>query len=118
LLARNDEALARIRSAWPGEKPDHVLAVRVGPLASGAAVLADGQSIERIVDQHRELLAVEMEAYGLFAAAAEAADPRPLAVVMKSVVDFGDKKKSDDVQRYAAFVSSEVLKLIFESVSV
>lgn len=113
-LARDEAALARIRSAWPGEKPDHVLALRVGPLASGAAVLADGQSIARIVEQHREVLGVEMEAYGIFAAAAEVGAPRPAALVIKSVVDFGNRRKSDEFQRYSAFVSSEVLKLVFE----
>lgn len=108
-LALDAPTLAKIKSSWEGDAPKTDLHVKVGPLASGAAVLADGTTIERILEQNRDLLGVEMEAYGVFAAAAEAPAPRPKALCMKVVVDFGDGGKNDQWQRYAAHISTAVL---------
>ena len=85
-LTGTDHALlAEIWNGWPGEKPEHPPALHVGPAASGAAVLADGATIETVIEQHRGLLGIEMEVYGVFEAAAEAASPRPDAFAVKSV---------------------------------
>jgi nucleoside phosphorylase len=83
-------------------------------MASGAAVLADGSTVERIKQQHRELLGIEMEAYGVFAASEEAAEPRPTVFAMKSVVDFGDATKDDRFQKYGAYTSAQTLRYFVE----
>ncbi|MBK9370396.1 MAG: hypothetical protein IPN01_29585 [Deltaproteobacteria bacterium] len=67
-----------------------------------------------IADQHRKVSAIEMEAYGVFAAAAEARKPSPTAFVLKSIVDFGDESKSDDWQTYGAYTSASVLTALVE----
>lgn len=85
-----------------------------GPLASGSAVLADGQVVDEIKLQHRSLLGIEMEAYGLFAAALNAEFPRPTPLAIKSVCDFADEHKSDDFQKYAAYTSAQALGKFFE----
>ncbi|HYH07229.1 MAG TPA: histidine kinase [Thermoanaerobaculia bacterium] len=113
-LASDTVALARIKAGFQGPKPPTELRIRVGPLASGAAVLADGETITRILEQHRYLLGVDMEAYGVMAAAAESAMPRPNAFVVKGVVDFADGKKDDSVQDYAAHCSAHVLRTFVE----
>lgn len=110
-VARDSAALAEIRDRWPGAKPATVLQVHVGPMASGAAVVSDAEKMREIVAQHRQLLAVEMEGYGVAVAAQECTAPRPGALVVKGVVDFGDAQKDDSVREYAAFASAEVMSL-------
>ena len=51
-----------------------------------------------------------MEAYGLMHAASHAAGNRPMAFSMKSVCDFADETKSDDIQAFASYMSAELLK--------
>ena len=113
-IAGDTALLNEIRAGWPAEKPQHELRVRVGPMASGASVLADGETVERVRDVQRDLLAVEMEAYGIFLAAQECAEPRPKALVLKSVVDHGDKDKNNHYQYYSAYTSARVLKAFAE----
>jgi nucleoside phosphorylase len=99
---------------WPTEIAANVT-LHLGPMASGAAVLADGETARRIVEQNRQLLAIEMEAYGVFAAAEEAATPPPNALVLKGIVDFADGSKNDDVQPFAAHMSAAALRRFCES---
>ena len=77
-------------------------------MASGAAVVAHKAMFDELVARQRDVLAVEMEAYGLFAAALGSGKPRPRCLVVKAVSDFADKKKNDDFQPYAAFASANV----------
>ncbi|MCY1022708.1 hypothetical protein [Pyxidicoccus sp. MSG2] len=109
-LGKDVETLARIKAGWPGEAPSTELRVHVGPLVSNASVLADKVSAERLQGQHRELLGVEMEAYGVFAAAEESSAPSPTPLALKAVVDFADGKKNDRYQPYAAYTSAQVLR--------
>ena len=115
-LSQDAALLASIKAEWPGERLPHELSVRLGPIASGASVLADGGTAQLVAKQHRQLLGIEMEIYGVFAAAAEAPEPQPKAFAVKSVVDFADGKKNDKYQPYAAFTSARVLRHIVESV--
>ena len=108
-------ALAQIRQHWQGDLPEHVLSMKVGPVASGAAVLADGTTAEEIVKRQRDVVGIEMETYGLFVAADEAPNPKPAAFSMKSVVDFANPKKKDNFQKYAAFTSAQALKHFVEN---
>lgn len=89
--------------------------MHVGPIASGAAVLADGLTAVNIRGQHRELLGIEMETYGVYVAAEEAPSPRPSYFSLKSVVDFADGKKNDKYQRYASYTSAKALKYFTEN---
>lgn len=103
---RADKAFLRgVRDAWPGDTPGD-LSLAIGPVASGSAVLADGASLEEIKRQQRTLIGIEMEVYGLFAAAHLAPDPQPLPAAFKAVCDFGNPDKDDAIQRYAAYTSA------------
>jgi nucleoside phosphorylase len=113
-MSQDVDALSRIRSDWPAEKPASVISVHIGPSASGASVLADRQSTEAIRSQHRDLRGVEMETYALFAAAEEVSEPRPTAFSIKSIVDFADGQKDDKYQTYGAFVSARALQYFAE----
>jgi nucleoside phosphorylase len=112
-LKADRSALSGISEAWsnPPTQPPRLLC---GPLASGSAVLADGESVNEIKAQHRDLLGIEMEAYGVYSAAAFASRPQPKAVAIKSVCDFADADKDDSAQRFAAYMSAQVMRVFFE----
>lgn len=112
-LSSDKESLAKIYTDFGGDAIG-VPTVHLGPIASGSAVLADGEIINEIKAQHRELIGVEMEIYGLYAAADEALQPKPKAFALKSVCDFANQDKADNVQRYAAYTSAKVLQLLME----
>lgn len=84
----------------------------IGPVASGSAVLADGQVINEIKVQHRNLLGVEMEVYGMYAAALDAPSPRPETFALKAVCDFADPDKGNNYQRFAAYTSAKILEAL------
>jgi len=88
--------------------------LRIGPVASGSAVLADGHTIEEIKTQQRELLGVEMEIYGLYAAAFNTSGFQPRTFALKGVCDYADPDKKDEAQAYAAFASAKVLERFFD----
>lgn len=113
-LAKNTEKLAKIRSSWPAQPPPNALQVRIGPVASGAAVVADEDKVREIEQQHRKVVGIDMEAYSVFEAANEVGAPRPTAICLKGVSDFADSKKSDDFQRYAAYTCAEVFRTLVE----
>jgi nucleoside phosphorylase len=104
-----DEFFAGIRARWPAQKPDHPLRLHLGPVASGAAVLADPNVVDSVKDQQRKLLGIEMEVYGVMTAGENSAKPCPVTFALKSVCDFGDEHKTDEFQNYAAYTSTTFL---------
>ncbi|TRO30100.1 response regulator [Pseudomonas sp. ALS1131] len=113
-LSNDATQIATIKAKWPAKCPP-ALSIHIAPLASGAAVLEDPSITEHIQDQHRKVLGIEMEAYGVFSSAQESLAPRPTAIVIKSVCDFADEEKNDDYQDYAAFTSAQALRIFIES---
>jgi nucleoside phosphorylase/CheY-like chemotaxis protein len=113
-LSLDTAGLDRIHRDWPGERPTAKPRIKIGPLASNAAVLGDGKMIERIAVQDKDLLGVEMEAYGVFAAAETSDEPRPKVVVLKTVVDLADGAKDDRFQPYGAYASAATLCALLE----
>jgi nucleoside phosphorylase/CheY-like chemotaxis protein len=110
---RRDKAIWRdIQDRWPTATAN--LNLRIGPLGSGSAVIADADYAEKVKEQQRQILGIEMEAYGVLAAAHSADRPRPTAFVMKSVCDFANAAKSDEIQPYAAYTSAEAIRAFFE----
>ena len=114
LLRDDKDALCKIAADFPGDAPA-VSRIFPGPVASGSAVLADGEIIREIKDeQHQELIGVEMEIYGLYAAAHSSQSPQPLPFALKGVCDYADPDKEDGHQHYAAYSSARVLQLLIE----
>lgn len=105
----NDTAfLNDLREGWVNKMPQ-VLDAHIGPVASGAAVIANGDITQEIQKQSRKLLGIEMEAYGLIYAAKHAINPKPHPIVIKSVCDFANEHKNDGYQSYAAYTSAKFL---------
>jgi nucleoside phosphorylase len=113
-MSENQEILDRIRREWAGDPPSYALRMHIGPMASGSAVQADSESSAEILEQHRKAVGLEMEAYGVMAAAHEAPLPDVKCFVMKSVSDFADSEKEDGFQAYAAYSSASALRIFAE----
>lgn len=83
-------------------------AVRVAPMASGSAVVADGGIWQRLRNMGvRKIAAVEMEA-ATIATIAHARDV-PRWLVVKGVMDHANSDKDDRYKAFAARASAEVL---------
>ena len=113
-LKRDDAALHSIRKGFGRSAPNHELRLLIGPVASGSAVIASQEMGDQIRAWHRKLVGIEMEAYGVYAAAADAVSPRPRVCALKAVSDFADEEKADDWQEYAAYTSASVLQVLLE----
>ncbi|WP_375243820.1 hypothetical protein [Sphingomonas parapaucimobilis] len=112
-LRVNRSIWSAVKDGWR-DPPESELKVRVGPSVSGSSVLADPAIVDHIKQQHRSLMAVEMEGFGVFAAAQAASSPRPVAFTCKAVCDFADEKKDDRWQSYAAYTSASGMTKFFE----
>ena len=81
----------------------------LGPVATGASVLANARIAEKIrEEQHRAVLGLDMETYGVYAAAQAASKP-VRAISLKAVCDKADKAKDDKYHAYAAQVSASAV---------
>lgn len=108
-IAKNNKLLNKIREGWTSKKISNVLNVHIGPIASGAAVIADQDVTNMIQKQSRKIVGIEMEAYGLMYASNHATHKRPYPLIIKSVCDYADKEKNDGFQDYAAYTSAQFL---------
>lgn len=108
-LSKDSSFFNKLRAEWKASKITNVLTVHSGPVASGAAVIADGEITKKIKLQSRKIIGIEMEAYGIIYAAKHATKPKPEPLVIKSVCDFADKEKNDGFQSYAAYTSAQFL---------
>jgi nucleoside phosphorylase len=114
-IADDKALLNEIRNGFPGAKPASVLELRIGPVASGAAVLADETIIEVLKkQQNRKLIGIEMETYGVLAAGHEVSAPRPESLSIKGVSDYADSTKDDSYRHYAAYASARILRFLVE----
>lgn len=113
-LKENQQVLRGISDDYPTTlKPSTNLAIHTGPMASVPAVIASQEELNKIKEHARNLLGIEMEAYGMFYAAENAIGPRPQVVAsLKSVSDYATKKKNDKFQDYASYTSNAILKYI------
>jgi nucleoside phosphorylase len=117
-FATRTDVLQSIQNAWKNTsgKPLTVLKAHVGPMASGAAVMASQSMVKGIVEHKRKLLAVDMEAYGVAQATAHMLDGRTRFIVCKAVSDYADadETKGDTYQEYCSFVSALFIRKFFE----
>ena len=79
--------------------------IRLGPISSGSAVVADIAKMNDIALQHRKWAALEMEMYAFYEAASQSLS-RPIYFGVKSVVDMGDAAKGDALHTSACVLSA------------
>ena len=91
--------------------------VHIGAVATGSSVVANKLIVDsHIHGQYFDTKGLEMEGYGVAYAAAHAVEPRPKAIIAKSVCDFADSEKSYDYQKFAAYTSCEFVKLMITEI--
>lgn len=114
-LVRQDytEVLEKIHDGWTINNEVDLkisktaLSVYSAPLASGTAVVANFQLVKDMILSHsRKTEGIDMEAYGVFAAARSLCDNKPISICIKSISDFADKEKGDGYQPYASYTSA------------
>lgn len=94
----------------PTNRAKTQLKIQIGNVASGAAVIANSDVTKEIIKQGRKLKGIEMEGYAVYCAASHAREPKPTPFVIKSICDFADENKNDNIQDYAAYTSARILK--------
>lgn len=109
-LSNDIKGLADIKQNFPGRKPDYELKLHIGAVATGAAVIANSQRVKEIQKQIRDVIAIEMEIFGVYYAARWSINPKPKYIAVKSICDFADEKKVDDFHCYASYVSAKILE--------
>ena len=80
----------------------------MGNFVSGSAVVADAGVRQKIMEQHRKIHAFDMETAALYRAA-KLTDPSVVVVTAKTVVDFGDQGKSDDIRIEGCTISARFI---------
>lgn len=110
-LQLDEEFTKEVKRNAKMKKPRNKFRVVMGAVATGAAVIADPDKVKDIIDnQVREVIAVEMEVYGVYYAASWSIMPRPKFIAIKSVCDYADAKKNDDFHEYASYTSVKVFE--------
>lgn len=108
-LSDDSTLLSSIKKSYIGPKPDNELKIILGPVASGASVVANPQIVKGIQNnQIRDIVGVEMEIFGVYYAARWSVAPKPDFIALKSVCDFADEDKNDDYHSYASYTSAKV----------
>lgn len=100
---------------WLGRRPSNKPCIKVCQVVSGPSVVASAEIHKTIEDQGRKVTGIEMETFGLYAAAHAAAPPRPKVLSVKAVCDHADTTKGDDFQDYAAYLSARLSLSLLES---
>lgn len=98
------------------KSPENQCYLHIGPMACGTAVVANSEVLAKQVHSKYEGTAgLDMESYGVAYAAENASEPRPKAIILKSICDMADSEKSDQYQKFAAYTSCEFAKLLYEN---
>ena len=83
--------------------------VVIGPVVSGSAVVSSSLMQEMIADQHKRLVGLDMEVYGMYRAA-EMSAAGIVAVSIKCVVDYADEDKNDQYQLIGTVISGAIAR--------
>lgn len=109
------EVLAQISSLYPTRtgRPNNLLKAHDRPIGSSDLVVAAASKFQKAVEANRKLIAVDMESYAVLRVAEEL---NKNAVVIKSVSDYGDKRKGQDdsekYREYAYFTAAAFYKFV------
>lgn len=105
-----DPMLGNIRDNCPYKKPNTVLQLHIGPVASVAGVTENVAVVEELKRHQRKIIGLEMETYGVFYSAYNCTNPKPKSISIKSISDYANTEKNDLFQEYAAYTSAEFLQ--------
>ncbi|WP_233118901.1 hypothetical protein [Aggregatibacter actinomycetemcomitans] len=106
-LSEDEETLKYIKQDLY-DTPLKSSVIRIAPIASGAAVVADKQVMDSILEQHRKLSGIEMEMSAVYASAKNSLF-KPKFFGAKAVVDLGDSQKNDDYHNTGCILSARFI---------
>ena len=113
-IGTDPEIISLIRDVM--KRPDNEWTIHIGPMACGSSVVANKEVVEK---QIKSLIphtaGLDMESYSILYVAENMPEPRPKALVAKSICDFADSGKSDTFQKFAAHTSTEFVKYLLEN---
>jgi nucleoside phosphorylase len=106
------EAEAACAHLRPPQSKRFQVKVAYGKVATIGHVVADSVFAERIWNQSRQCVALDMESYGVFRASEEItiSERRPRSLFIKTAVDFADQRKNDRYQQFGAALSAHFLR--------
>ncbi|EKN3392564.1 hypothetical protein ACHZG5_001518 [Yersinia enterocolitica] len=87
--------------------------IKIAPLSSGSAVIADSEMMKKIGIQQRKMAGLEMEMYALYESAAQSLS-NPLVFGAKAVVDLGGVNKNNNYQSDGCIVSARYVILMLK----
>ena len=94
---------------------DNEFHVHIGPLACGSSVVANSNLVDK---QIRALfprtIGLDMESYSIYFTANNVSEPKPKALVVKSICDFANSEKGDKFQKFAAYTSAGYVQYLLE----
>ena len=101
------DKLSKFQMSFRGTKPSTILKAKIGPMASGAYVVANSAFAQTILNQNRKTIGLDMEGYSIYLTTHFLHNCKGL--VIKSICDFANEDKSDDFQEYSSFTSANFL---------
>ncbi|MBU2785011.1 hypothetical protein HAP93_04390 [Acidithiobacillus ferriphilus] len=112
-------ALNDFYAACKGPRPSQPPSLILGPMVTGSSVIASSD-IQRIFrGQHRNMVGVDMECYGLYYAAENHVGAPVDVICLKAVSDLADHAKGDNFHEYcsrlSAFASLELVRRYFRN---
>ncbi|HAS8589750.1 TPA: response regulator [Vibrio vulnificus] len=78
-----------------------------GPMVSGSSVISNTEKISELREQHRKLIGIEMEIFGVYAACTQS-NVNPDFIGFKSVCDYGNEQKADNYHSYCSEISGKL----------
>lgn len=98
------------------ESPENEYAVHIGTMACGSSVIANTIILDQQVRPiMKNAVGLDMESYAVAYAAKTVSEPRPHAIIIKSVCDFADTSKDDKYQKFAAYTSAQFSRFLYEN---
>lgn len=97
------------------ESEDNEFHVHIGPLACGSSVVANSNMVDKqIRSLFPHTIGLDMESYSVYFTANNASEPKPKALVVKSICDFANSEKGDKFQKFAAYTSAGYVRYLLE----
>lgn len=107
-LSADRDVLRKVKDSWKGNAIPGELNLKIGPVGSGAAVIANNDYTDDVKAHQRKLIAIDMETYSIFYCCAQSNSPKPTALSIKAVCDYADHEKNDNIQKYCSHISAKM----------
>ncbi|WP_305813670.1 5'-methylthioadenosine/S-adenosylhomocysteine nucleosidase family protein [Photobacterium leiognathi] len=88
-------------------RPETKPSCHFGPMVSGSSVISNSDKITELREQHRKLIGIEMEIFGVYAACTQA-KVSPDFIGFKSVCDYGNEYKADNYHDYCSEICGKL----------